>query len=76
MNEQEKLQYIYYMQMREELENAAYGGIELKLDGNNSNAHSIASICVFNEDSDYMRDYRRDEHGRISELNFGRVRKK
>ena len=40
MNEQDKLQYIYYMQMREELENVAYGGIELKLDGSDSNAHS------------------------------------
>ena len=75
MTEQDKMQYIYYMQMKQELENVVYGGIELKLDGNTSNAHSIASVCVFNEDNDYMRDYRRDDRGRISELNFGRVRR-
>ena len=75
MTEQDKMQFIYYMQMKQELDNVVYGGIELKLDGTASNAHSIASVCVFNEDNDYMRDYRRDDHGRISELNFDRVRR-
>ena len=75
MNELDKMQYIQYMQMKEELENVAYFGIGLKLDGIDSNAHSIASVCVFNEDIDYMRDYHRDDHGRISELNFDSVDK-
>ena len=58
------------MQVKVELENVAYGGISLNLDGQGSNPHDIASACVFNEDSDYMRNYVRDDGGRISRLNF------
>ena len=76
MNEQDKLQYIRYMNMRDELENEAYKGVSLMLDGKKTNAHSIASACVFNEDSDYMRDYIRDSFGHISELNFDRINQK
>ena len=73
MTEHEKLQYINYMQMKEELDNVVYGGVELKLDGCSTSSHSIASICVFQEETDYMRDYRRNEEGRIAELNFDPV---
>ena len=73
MTDQEKMQYINYMAMKEELDRVVYGGIELKLDGNFSNAHSIASVCVFQEECDYMRDYRRDDKGHITELNFDPV---
>ena len=76
MTEQDKLQYIRYMQMRDELENEAYKGVDLLLDGRMTNAHSIAAACVFNEDSDYMRDYIRDSYGRISELSFDRINQK
>lgn len=74
MTDLDKMQFIRYMQMRDELENVAYGGIELKLYGKYADAHDIASVCVFCEDNDYMRDYRRDDSGRISELNFDRVK--
>ena len=74
MTDLDKMQYIRYMSMRDELDNVAYAGIDLKLDGSSSNAHSIAAACVFNEESDYMRDYIRDGYGRVSELNFDRIR--
>ena len=73
MTDQEKMQYIQYMQMKKELDNVVYTGVRLKLDGCFTDAHSIASECVFREDSDYMRDYRRDDTGRIAELNFDRI---
>ena len=73
MTDQDKMQYIQYMQLKDELDNVAYGGVELKLDGNYANAHSIASVCVFREDSDYMRDYIRDDSGRLAQLNFDRI---
>lgn len=73
MTDQEKLQYINYMAMKEELDNVAYGGIELKLDGMYSSSHSIASVCVFQEEHEYMRDYRRDETGHVTELDFESV---
>lgn len=73
MTDQEKIQFIQYMQMKKELENVAYTGIRLKLDGSFTDAHSIASMCVFREENDYMRDYRRDDTGRIAELNFDRI---
>ena len=76
MTEQDKLQYIRYMQMRDELENEAYKGVHLLLDGEQTSPHSIASACVFNEDSDYMRDYIRDSYGHISELSFDRINQK
>ena len=75
MTDQEKMQYIQYMQIKEELDNVAYGGIELKLDGRATSSHIIATACVFQEDSDYMRDFRHDDAGRIAELNFGKLEK-
>jgi len=74
MTDQEKMQYIQYMQLKDELDDVAYTGIQLKLDGNCANAHRIAAECVFREDSDYMRDYRRGENGIISELRFEKIR--
>ena len=73
MTDQEKMQYIQYMQLKDELDDVAYAGVGLLLDGKSTDAHSIASQCVFREDVDYMRDYRRDDTGRISELNFGKL---
>ncbi len=74
MTEQDKMQYIRYMAMRDELDNVAYSGVDLMLDGSRSSAHNIAAACVFNEDTDYMRDYIRDGYGRVSELNFDKIR--
>ena len=74
MTDQEKMQYIQYMSLKNELDDVAYTGIRLKLDGTFANAHEIASECVFHEDSDYMRDYRRGNNGRIAELNFDKIR--
>ena len=76
MTDQEKMQYIQYMQLKDELDDVAYTGIQLKLDGNYANAHIIASECVFREESDYMRDYRRGDNGKISELSFEKIRPK
>ncbi|MCF0228330.1 MAG: hypothetical protein HUJ76_01385 [Parasporobacterium sp.] len=73
MTDRDKMQYIHYMQLKDELDNAACGGIVLKLDGNHTSAHSIASVCVFREEGEYMRDYIRDDSGCISELNFDRA---
>ena len=70
MTEQDKMQYITYMSLKNELDNAALGGISLSLDGKKANAHDIASVCVFNEGCEYMRDYKRDEAGKLAELNF------
>ena len=76
MTDLEKMQYIQYMQLRDELENVSCGGVRLMLDGVSSDAHSIASLCVFQEEMDYMRDYRRDNQGKVSELNFDKVRRR
>jgi len=73
MTDHEKMQYIQYMQLKDELDDVAYTGIQLKLDGNYANAHAIASECVFREESDYMRDYRRGENGMIQELRFEKI---
>lgn len=73
MTEQEKIQYIQYMQLKDELDDVAYTGIQLKLDGAYTSAHSIAAECVFREDTDYMRDYRRGVNGQIAELSFERI---
>ena len=73
MNDHEKMQYIQYMQMKDELENAVYAGVGLKIDGCDTSPHHIATACVFQEDFDYMRDYRRDDSGRISSLCFDRI---
>lgn len=73
MTDREKMQYIHYMQMKEELDNVAYSGVKLKLDGESTNSHSIASVCVFREEYDYMRDYRRNDEGMIDELNFDKI---
>ena len=73
MTDQEKMQYIQYMQLKNELDDVVYTGIQLKLDGNYANAHAIASECVFREESDYMRDYRRGDNGKISELRFEKI---
>lgn len=70
MTEKDKMQYIHYMQLKEELDNVTYNGVMLKMDGNTSNSHTIASMCVFREDNDYMRDYIRDEKGCVAEINF------
>lgn len=74
MTDQEKMQYIQYMAMKDELDNVAYGGIRLSLDGKLSSARSIAAACVFREDNDYMRDYQRDKEGRIAMLNFNQMK--
>lgn len=76
MTDHEKMQYIQYMQLKDELDDVAFTGIQLKLDGNYANAHAIASECVFREESDYMRDYRRGDNGKISELSFEKIQPK
>ena len=73
MTDLEKMQYIQYMQMKEELDNVVYTGVRLKLDGCFTDAHSIASMCVFREEHDYLRDYRRDDTGKVAELSFDRL---
>ena len=73
MTELEKERYISYMILKDELTEFSGRGAELYLDGRRANAGKIAAACVFQEENDYMRDYRRDGHGRISELNFGKV---
>ena len=74
MTEQEKMRYIQYMQLKDELDDVAYAGIQLKLEGSRTNAHTIAAECVFREENDYMRDYRRGMNGQIAELSFDRIR--
>ena len=58
MTELEKERYISYMTLKDEL--TAFSG--------------IAAACVFQEDTDYMRDYVRDASGRLVKVNFDRVR--
>lgn len=74
MTDQQKVQYIQYMAMKEELDNVVYGGIGLKLDGCLSDSRAIAAACVFQEETDYMRDYRRNDKGKVAELNFNKIR--
>ena len=75
MTDQEKIQYINYMQIKDELDHVAFKGIRLKLDGEYTDSPEIAARCVFQEENDYMRDYQRDGTGRIAELNFDKVKR-
>lgn len=76
MTDEDKRRYISYLSLRGELDNVEASGTSLYLDGKRANADFIASICVFNEDSDYMRDYVTDKKGNLSRLHFDRVRNK
>ena len=70
MTELEKERYISYMTLKDELTAFSGHGAELYLDGRRSDAGKIAAACVFQEDTDYMRDYVRDEF--ISEVWYGK----
>jgi hypothetical protein len=74
MTELEKERYISYMTLKDELTAFSGHGAELYLDGRRSDAGKIAAACVFQEDTDYMRDYVRDASGRLVKVNFDRVR--
>lgn len=74
MTEDDKRRYIAYLSLRGELDNVAGHGTSLYLDGRRTDADYIASICVFNESSDYMRDYVTDKTGKLNRLSFDRVK--
>ena len=74
MTELEKERYISYLTLKDELTAFSGHGAELYLDGRRSDAGKIAAACVFQEDTDYMRDYVRDASGRLVKVNFDRVR--
>lgn len=75
MTEYEKGQYISYMQLQEELRDYEDQGASLYMNGKKKNAGDIARACVFQEDDEcYMRDYIRDDSGRLVKVTFDRVR--
>lgn len=76
MTEEDKRRYISYLSLRRELDLVEESGTSLYLDGKRANADLIAGICVFNDGTDYMRDYVTDQTGNLSRLHFDRVRNK
>lgn len=76
MTVSEKKQYVSYIKLKDELDGYMQDGTQLLLNGKKSDAGEIASECVFNEGSDYMRDYITDESGQLVELNFNCVKSK
>ncbi len=76
MTYSEKNQYISYIHLEHELRAIARGGTSLYLEGRKSNAKEIAAACVFNEETDYMRDYVWSESGQLAQLKFDAVNNK
>lgn len=74
MTEFEKNQYISYMQMQEELRDYEGQGASLYMNGKKIPAGEIARVCVFEEESSYMRDYVRDGSGRLVKVTFDKVK--
>ena len=70
----EKKQFISYLELKNELDGYTAEGTLLLLEGRASSAEKIASLCVFSEESDYMRDYITDEAGRLLKLDFNSVK--
>ena len=73
MKEQEKVKYVEYLALADELRKIASEGTDLMLEGRGANAEKIATTCVFSEGCDYMRDYINDGERR---LNFNMIRNK
>ena len=73
MKDQEKEKYVEYLSLADELRQIASDGTRLMLEGRGSNAENIATVCVFSEECDYMRDYINDGSKR---LNFNMIRNK
>lgn len=62
-----------YISIKNELESKLNKGIVLTLEGRASTPDQIAGLCVFCEESNYMRDYVTDESGNLVELGFNDV---
>lgn len=73
MTDEEKRRYIAYLSLRGELDGVEGRGTSLYLDGKRANADYIASVCVFNEETDYMRDYVTGKNGHLDRLYFDKV---
>lgn len=73
MTYSEKNRYISFMMLESELKNIADKGASLYLEGRKSDAKEIAAACVFNEETDYMRDYVWSESGQLAQLKFDAV---
>ena len=76
MTETEKQKYIAYLSLKGELDSLRKKGAGLYLNGQQTDSSYIAGICVFNESTDYMRDYVTDKSGSLSRLSFDRVHNK
>ena len=74
MTEQEKKRYIDYMILRDELEEEKKQGYTFACSGQEATPAEIASICVFQEETSYMRDYIRGPHGKSPVISFNPVR--
>ncbi|MCQ2531007.1 MAG: hypothetical protein MJ086_07100 [Lachnospiraceae bacterium] len=73
MTYSEKNRYIAYMALEHELKKIAKKGASLYLEGRKSDAKEIAAACIFNEETNYMRDYVWSESGRLAQLKFDAV---
>ena len=76
MTDNDKLKYISYLSLKGELDHVQGHGTHLYLEGRRTDPDCIASICVFNEKTDYMRDYVADRTGNVNSLSFDPVRSK
>ena len=73
MTENDKRRYIAYLSLKGELDNVKDHGAGLYIDGIAADPARIAGICIFNEGSDYMRDYVTDGSGNLNRLSFDKV---
>lgn len=73
MTENDKRRYIAYLSLKGELDHVKDHGAGLYIDGIAADPDRIAGICVFNERTDYMRDYVTDGSGNLRQLSFDKV---
>ena len=71
MKEQEKQKYVEYLTLADELRQIASEGTRLMLEGRGTSADNIATVCVFSEECDYMRDY---INNGARQLNFNMIK--
>lgn len=74
MKDAEKVKFVEYLSMSEELKALSGKGTYLMLEGRSADAEKIAAACVFGDGGDYMRDYIYGRGREIEALNFNIVR--
>lgn len=73
MTQDDKIKFISYISLRDELDSVQGQGTNLYLGKYRTSADCIASVCVFSEDTNYMRDYVSGSLGNADSLIFDKL---